>query len=151
MHGLHSVSPANNDPSDVLERRSSNSLLGRMEKMHQPWSEVVRAEERLFKFGQEDSHNLSDSGRLYILIVFNHTSNDWRIHTEIKFYLLIVAAGVFQIQFITTFSSPDQMLPSRSCLFLGVRYLAVLRGRWVVKWRDNLLQQLVLILSQMIF
>ncbi len=44
MFGLYSVTPANNDPSEVLERRSSNSLMGRMEKMHQPWSEVVREE-----------------------------------------------------------------------------------------------------------
>ena len=65
MYGLYSASPANNDPSDVLERRSSNSLLGRMEKMQQPWSEVVKEESKVFRFGG-DEQTLTDSGELMV-------------------------------------------------------------------------------------
>lgn len=62
MYGLHSVTPASNDSSDVLERRSSNSLLGRLQKMQQPWSEVVKEEGGLIKLDEQDGNTLSNSG-----------------------------------------------------------------------------------------
>ncbi len=62
MYGLYSVSPANNDPSDVLERRSSNSLLGRIEKTLQPWSEFIKEEGIIISYGQDDNTTLSESG-----------------------------------------------------------------------------------------
>ena len=62
MYGLYSVSPANNDPSDILERRSSNSLLGRMEKMFLPWSEFIKEEGITMVIGQDENTTLLDSG-----------------------------------------------------------------------------------------
>lgn len=66
MYGLHSVTPASNDSSDVLERRSSNSLLGRLQKMHQPWSEIVKEEGGLINLAEEEEKTLSNSGMNYM-------------------------------------------------------------------------------------
>ena len=61
MHGLYSVSPANTDPSAVLERRSTDSLLGRLEKMQKPWSDIVKEEGKLGGFDGDDL-KLSNTG-----------------------------------------------------------------------------------------
>ena len=42
VHGLHSITPSGVDPSSTLDRRSTDSLIDRMAKLHKPWADVVR-------------------------------------------------------------------------------------------------------------
>lgn len=56
MHGLHSVTPPTNPvPEDVLDRRTTGSLTSRLEKLQQPWSEVVKDQSTSFILDEEKS------------------------------------------------------------------------------------------------
>ena len=57
MHGLHSVTPPTNNPilEPILERRTTGSLASRLEKLQQPWSEVVKSHDSSFIPSEEKS------------------------------------------------------------------------------------------------